>query len=36
MYQEDKPSQRVVGYGHEVTRTHAFGIEAQLRKEEGG
>ena len=32
MYQEEKPNQRVVGYSHGVTRTHEFGIEAQLRK----
>ena len=36
MYQEDKPNQRVVGYGHGVTRSHVFGIEAQLRKSKMG
>jgi hypothetical protein len=32
MYQEDKSNQRVVGYGHGVTRSQVFGLEAQLRK----
>ena len=36
MYQEDKPNQRVVGYGHGVTRSHVFGIEAQLQKSKMG
>ena len=36
MYQEDKSNHRVVGYGHRVTRTHVFGLEAQLRKNKMG
>ena len=36
MYQEDKSNQCVVGYGHGVTKTHIFGLEAQLRKNKMG
>ena len=36
MYQEDKTNQRVVGYGYGVTRSHIFGIEAELRKSKMG
>ena len=36
MYQQDKPNQRVVGYGHGVSRSHVFGIEAQLRNNKIG
>jgi hypothetical protein len=36
MYQEDKSNNRVVGFGHGVTRTHVFGVEAQLRKNKMG
>jgi hypothetical protein len=36
MHQEDKTNKRVVGYGLGVTRSHVFGIEAQLRKDKIG
>ena len=36
MYQQDKPNQRIVGYGHGVSRSHVFGIKAQLRNNKIG